>query len=137
MNGPLMFLGMQKLLFQEVKLSYSEENQWETSEKLEKTKVLSSKKMWQNLPMVPPLENFQGENKNCLSLARRISVSRRSFLANLTTFGPHSGTKFFSFLKIAILKMGWLLKFQSHRSWGDTILVWGWRKRPHTNMEST
>ena len=94
-------------------------------------------KIWQNLSMVPPLEHFQGENKNCLSLDKRISMSRRSFLAKLTTFGPGSGQKFLSFLKIAIFKMGGLITFQSHRSWGDTILVWGWHKRPITKMEST
>ena len=31
-----------------------------------------------NHPMVPPLDHFQGKNKNCSSLARTIRTSRRS-----------------------------------------------------------
>ena len=54
----------------------------------------------------PPLNHFQGKNKNRSSLARTISESRRSFFANLTTFERRSGLKKFSLLKIAILKMG-------------------------------
>ena len=81
-----------------------------------------AKKRGKNHPMVPPLDIFQGKNNNSSSLARRISTSRRSFFANLTTFERHSGLKKFSLLKIAILKMGWLSKFQSHRSWGDAHL---------------
>ena len=49
-----------------------------------------------NNPMVPPLDHFQGKNKNCSSLARTISTSRRSFFSNLTTFERRSGPKFFS-----------------------------------------
>ena len=59
-----------------------------------------------NHPMVPPLDHFQGRNKNCSSLARTISASSRSFFANLAIFEPHPGLKEFSFLKITILKMG-------------------------------
>ena len=86
-------------------------NKWKTS----KTVGFHPAK---NHPMVPPLNRFQGKNKNCSSLARTISASRRSFFANLTPFERHSGLKKFSLLKIAILKMGWLSKFQSLRSWG-------------------
>ena len=84
--------------------------------------VLSKKKMRKNHPMVPPLDHFQGKNKNCSSFTRTISASRRSFFANLATFERRSGLKNFSLLKIAILKMGWLSKFQSQRSWGDAHL---------------
>ena len=59
-----------------------------------------------NQPMVPPLDHFQGKNKKRSSLARTISASRRSFLANLATFERHSGLTKFSLLKITILKMG-------------------------------
>ena len=59
-----------------------------------------------NLPMVPPLDHFQGKNKNRSSLARMISMSRRSFFVNLTTFKRRSGLKKLSLLKIVILKMG-------------------------------
>ena len=83
-----------------------------------------------NPPMVPPLDHFQGKNKNCSSLARRISASRRSFFRNLTTFERRSGLKIISLLKIAILKMGWLSKFQSHRSWGDAHLNLGAAQAP-------
>ena len=51
----------------------------------------SSEKVEKNHLMVPPLNHFQGKNKNCSSLARTISASRRSFFANLTTFERHSG----------------------------------------------
>ena len=64
----------------------------------------SSPKMEKNHPMVPPLDNFQGKNKNCSSLAKTISASRRSFFTNLTTFERRSGLKEFSLLKIAILR---------------------------------
>ena len=97
----------------------------------------SSEKMRKTHPVVPPLDHLQGKNKNGSSLARRISASRRSFFANLTTFERRSGLNIFSLLKIVILKMGWLSKFQSHRSWGDAHLVWGRRKRPPTKMGST
>ena len=53
--------------------------------------------------LVPPLDHFQGKNKNFSSLARTISAS---FFANLTTFERRSGLKKISLLKIAILKMG-------------------------------
>ena len=43
--------------------------------------------------MVPPLDHFQGKNKNCSFLVRTISASRQSFFANLTTFEQHSGLK--------------------------------------------
>ena len=46
-----------------------------------------------NHPMVPPLDHFQGKNKNHSSLARMISALRRSFFANLTTFERRSGLK--------------------------------------------
>ena len=72
--------------------------------------------------MVPPLDHFQGKNKSHSSLAKMISTSRRSFFTNLTTFERRSGLKFFSLLKITILKIGWLSKFQSLRSWGDAHL---------------
>ena len=62
--------------------------------------------MEKNHPMVPPLDHFQGKNENCSSLAKTISVSRRSFFANLTTFERRFGLKDFSLLKIAFLKMG-------------------------------
>ena len=48
-----------------------------------------------NHPMVPPLDHFQGKNKNCSSLATTIYMSRRSFFANITNK--------ISLLKIAIL----------------------------------
>ena len=63
-------------------------------------------KSLKNHPMVPPLNHFQGKNKNRSSLARTISESRRSFFANLTTFERRSGLKTVFLLKIAILKMG-------------------------------
>ena len=63
-------------------------------------------KMEKNHPMVPPLDHFQRKNKNCSSLARTISMSRRSFFANLTTFERRSGLKNFSLFKIVNLKMG-------------------------------
>ena len=91
--------------------------------------VLSNKK-GKNYPMVPPLDNFQWKNRNRSSLARMISASRRSFFANLTTFERHSGLKKFSLLKITILKMGWLSKFQSHRSWGDAHISLGTAQAP-------
>ena len=81
-------------------------------------------KMKKNHSMVFPLDHFQGK-KNCSSLARIISVSRRSFSANLTPFEQCSGVKRIFLLKIAISKMGWLSKFQSHRSWGDAHLSLG------------
>ena len=90
----------------------------------------AARKFWNNHPMVPPLDHFQGRNKNYSSLARTISASRRSFFANLTTFEWRSGLKFFSILKIAILEMGWLSKFQSHRSWGDAHLSLGAAQAP-------
>ena len=95
---------------------------WDTIHSQTIYMVLSKKKMRKNHPMVPPLDDFQWKNRNCSSLARMISASRRSFFANLTTFERPSGLKKFSLLKIAILKMGWLSKFQSHRSWGDAHL---------------
>ena len=49
------------------------------------------------------MDHFQGKNKNHSSLARAIRASRRSFFANLTTFGRYSGLKKFSLLKIVIL----------------------------------
>merc|ERR1711942_548418 len=64
-----------------------------------------SKRMQKNSPMVPPLDHFQGKNRNCSSLARIISASRRSFFVNLTTFERRSGLKKFSLLKITILKI--------------------------------
>ena len=54
--------------------------------------------------MVPPLDHFQGKNKNCSSLARTISTSRRSFFSNLTTFEWPFGLTIFFILKIAILR---------------------------------
>ena len=83
-----------------------------------------------NHPMVPPLDPFQGKNENCSSFAKTISTSRRSFFANLNTFERHSGLKDFSLLKMAILKMWWLSKFQSHRSWGDDQLSLGVAQAP-------
>ena len=44
-----------------------------------------------NYPMVPPLDNFQGKNKNGSSLAGTISASSWNFFANLTTFERQSG----------------------------------------------
>ena len=81
-------------------------------------------------PMLPPLDYFQGKNKNCSSLARTISLSRRSFFAYLTTFERRSGLKKFAILKITILKMGFLSKFQSHRSWEDAHLSLGAAQAP-------
>ena len=43
----------------------------------------ATKSLKKNHPMVPPLNHFQGKNKNRSSLARTISESRRSFFANL------------------------------------------------------
>ena len=100
------------------------------SKKGQNCKDSSSEKMRKTHPMVPPLDHLQGKNKNGSSLARRISASRRSFFANLTTFERRSGLKIFSLFKIAILKMGWLSKFQSHRSWGDAHLSFGAAKAP-------
>ena len=45
--------------------------------------------------------------------------------ANLTTFDRCSELKTFFFLNITILKMGWLSKFQSRRSWGDAYISLG------------
>ena len=64
----------------------------------------SVRKWEKNHPMVPPLDHFQGKNKNWSSLARMISVSGRSFFANLTTFERRSGLKRIFPLKIAILR---------------------------------
>ena len=72
-----------------------------------KVEVKVEAELGKNHPMAPPLDHFQGKNKNRSSLARTISASRRSFFANLTTFERRSGLKNFSHLKIAILKMGW------------------------------
>ena len=57
-----------------------------------------ARKWKKNHPMVPPLDQFQGKNKNCSSLARTISASRRSFFANFTTFEWRFGLKNFSLL---------------------------------------
>ena len=89
-----------------------------------------AKKCGKNCPMVPPFDHFQRKNENRSSLARTISGSRRSFFVNLATFERRSGLKKFSLLKIAILKMGWLSKFQSHRSWGDAHLSFGAAQAP-------
>ena len=62
--------------------------------------------MEKNHQMVPPLDHFQGKNKDCSSLARTISASRQSFFANLTTFERRFGQKNVSRLTITILKMG-------------------------------
>ena len=93
-------------------------------------KVLCSKKLEKNHPMVPPLDHFQGKNKNRSSPARMISALRRAFFANLITFEQQSGLKNLSLLKIAILKMGLLSKFQSHRSWGDAHISLGAAQAP-------
>ena len=103
---------------------------WDMIHPQTKYMILSNKKIEKNYPMVPPLDNFQWKNRNRSSLARMISASRRSFFANLTTFERPSGLKKFSLLKIAILKMGWLSKFQSHRSWGDAHLSLGAAQAP-------
>ena len=65
----------------------------------------AAKIILKNHPMVPPLDHFQGKNKNCSSLTRTISALRRSFFANLPTFEQRSGLKKFPLLKIAILRM--------------------------------
>ena len=44
--------------------------------------------------------------------------------------GPPSGLKKIFLLKIAILEMGWLSKFQSHRSWEDAHLSLGAAQAP-------
>ena len=75
-------------------------------QKLAISKDFTQKRIEKNYPMVPPLDHIQNKNKNCSSLARMFSASRRSFFANLTTFERHSGLKVFSFLKIVILKIG-------------------------------
>ena len=74
-------------------------------EETNKNEKKRARKWGKNHPMVPPLDQFQGKNKNCSSFARTISVSRRSFFANLTTFEWRFGLKNFSLLKIAILRM--------------------------------
>ena len=102
----------------------------EQGENKQNWRVLCNKIFKKNHPMVPPLNHFQGKNKNRSSLARTISESRWSFFANLTTFERRSGLKKISLLKIAILKMGWLSKFQSHRSWGDAHLSLGAAQAP-------
>ena len=66
--------------------------------------------MKKNNKMAPPLDHFKGKNEDCSSLARTISTLRRSFFANLTTFERRSGLKKISFLKIAILKNGVIVK---------------------------
>ena len=76
------------------------------SNKTSKMKGFYAEKNGKNHPMVPPLDYFQGKNKNRSSLARTISTSRRSFFEKLTTFKWPSGLNFFPLLKIAILKMG-------------------------------
>ena len=81
-------------------------------------------------PMVPHLHHFQRGTKKCSSLTRMISASRRSFFANLSTFERRSGLKKISFYKIAIFKIGWLSKFQSHRFWGDAHLSLGAAQAP-------
>ena len=98
---------------------------WDMIHPQTKYMILSNKKIEKNYPMVPPLDNFQWKNRNCSSLARMISASRRSFFANLTTFERRSGLKKFSLLKITILKMGWFSKFHSPRSWEDAHLSLG------------
>ena len=80
--------------------------------------------------MVPPLDHFQGKNKNCSYLARAISTSRRSFFSNLTTFERRSGLKKFSFTKSQFSKLGGCQNFKVIGSEEMPILVWGRRKRP-------
>ena len=63
--------------------------------KLKKSLGCMQQKIDKNPSMVPPLDHFQGKIKNRSSLARTISTSRRSFFANLTTFGRRSGLKSF------------------------------------------
>ena len=53
----------------------------------------AAKIILKNHPMVPPLDHFQGKNKNCSSLTRTISALRRSFFANLPTFERRFGRK--------------------------------------------
>ena len=132
MNGAIICLLIQICLFYE--LNNPSQRRY-TSVKLAKLQGFMQQENENNLPMVPPLGYFQGKNENCSSFARTISASRRSFFANLTTFERHSGLKKFSLLKITILKMGWLSKFQSHRSWGDAHLSFGRRKRPQLKWD--
>ena len=68
--------------------------------------------------MVPPLNRFQGKNKNCSSLARTISASRRSFFANLT-IGPE---------KMPILDLGQLRRPQLKWDQPKTYKFW---QSPH------
>ena len=103
---------------------------YKQAENAKNFRVSSSKMIGKYHPMVPPLDHFQGKNKNCSSLARTISLSRQSFFAYLTTFERRSGLKKFAILKITILKMGLLSKFQSHRSWGDAHLSFGAAQAP-------
>ena len=100
-------------------------------------RVSKAKTCGKKCPVVPPLDHFQGKNENRSSLAKTISALIRSFFVNLTTFERRTGLKKFSLLKIAILKMGWLSKFQSHRSWGDAHLSFGVAQAPPTKMGST
>ena len=66
---------------------------YEHVKKQEKRVCFTQQENGKNHPMVPPLNHFQGKNKNRSSLARTISESRRSFFANLTTFERRSGLK--------------------------------------------
>ena len=90
----------------------------------------SSSKLGKNHPIVPPLDHFQGDHKNCSSITRTISASRQSFCANLTTFERRSGLKFFSLLKIKILKIGECQNFKVIGLEEMPILVQGRHKCP-------
>ena len=99
-----------------------------TCKNYQNVRVSSSKKMRKNHPIVLPLDNFLGKNKYSSSFARRISASRGSFLQSWPLLSGILDKKNSSF-KIAILIIGWLSKFQSHKSWGDANISLGQRKR--------
>ena len=55
-------------------------NKGKTNKKTSTIEEIMQWEMEKNPPMIPPLDNFQGKNENCSSLARTIGASRRSFL---------------------------------------------------------
>ena len=88
-----------------------------------------------NHPMVPPLDHFQGKNKNSSPLARTNSASRRSFFATLTTFERRSGLKKFPFSKSWFWKWGDCQSFKVIGPVEMPILVWGRRKHPQLKWD--
>ena len=67
-------------------MTFKDPSQRRRSNKQWKFRVICRKKIQKIIQWFPPFDHFQGRNKNHSSLAKRISASRRSIFANLTTF---------------------------------------------------